>query len=121
MNLPAPKIIWSFVGALVVCGGLFVGGWKMDDRYDTRYAHAEETVKTMQQLTRAIKTTNKRIDQHFIEERMEYVQKKMDKIEDRCGTCEVAHMPQPDRDNYRELVREKEVLEKKLDALMKEE
>jgi uncharacterized membrane protein YccC len=111
-----PQAVMAVVGAVVLLGSA-VGGFLF---LDSRYANAEQSVKTMQMLQMSIQTTNVKIDAHTMAQRIDALEQQMWKIEDRHNTDDPMAMPPADRARYRKLAKQRKALERQL-AVMEAE
>lgn len=105
-----PQAVMAVIGAVVLLGSA-VGGFLF---IDSRYANAEQSVKTMQMLQHSIRTTNVKIDAHTMAQRRDAIEEQMWKIEDRHSTSDPMAMPQADRVRYRKLKKQRDTLERQL-------
>jgi uncharacterized protein involved in exopolysaccharide biosynthesis len=105
-----PQAVMAVVGAVVLLGSA-VGGFLF---LDSRYARAEQSVKTMVMMQQSIQSTNVKIDMHTMAQRIDQLEAQMWKIEDRHDTQDPMAMPVNDRERYRRLKKQRDTLERQL-------
>lgn len=108
-----PNLVYGIVGAIIVLGSIAGGAFLLDDRY----AHAEQTVKSMIMLQQSVEKTNAKIDLHAMQQQIDATQQQMWKIEDRTGTTDPMAMPIKERERYRALAAQKDTLSSRLKAM----
>lgn len=98
---------WTKITSIVLTIGALIGGWIfIQDRFDAKYALADD-----------LRNTNLRLEQKILQDRAWYVQKQMQLIEARCGTHNVHAMPEHARDRYNDFKIELQNIEMKMRAL----
>lgn len=97
------KKIISIAGAVILLASATGAGFYLDDRY----AKADLVAKT-----------NTRLDVHIIQDRIDFLNQEMWRIEDRCKTQNISEMPVDSKERYRHLKQERNSLEKKLEKAM---
>jgi len=125
------KTISAIIGAVVLLGTVAGGVLYLDDRH----AHSTDlnslesvtvhkitvvetaTAQTLQAIQTSIQKTNKRIDAHVVEQRIDGITQQMWNIENRCNTRDTMAMPEAERERYRVLRTERHRLEQKLKGM----
>lgn len=103
--------------AVIISLGVIIGGWiYLDDRYDKKFALADELKKTNQQL----QLTNYQHRQHILQEQILYFQRQMYEIQNRCSTSDPHKMPQDSKARYQDFTIKLKNSERELNTLGKE-
>lgn len=98
---------WTKTTSIILTIGAIIGGYIfIDDRYNDKFALADE-----------LRKTNVRLEQKILQDRAWYVQKQMQLIEVKCSTHDPHKMPEHARERYNDFEIELKQLELKMKVL----